>query len=610
MPLGVSQPVSLTGVTLVDDNTMAYFNLEGTMSLARVSRIAIILSLVMSFLIAGCSGGNTTVTPTDNNNQGGTNPAKIYDLFPGVTMYGVDRTYRTSSFTDDPKEWDPVFDLISQARSSLDIAVMQINRQALVDALLAQSATAHIRIVTEKAYYDDPAFRPFYQQLLNPLRNNGNIEIVTDKDGEPRLMHSRFMIIDRAKVALGSYIWSTEGSERTTGDVLVINDARIADAFTSQFNQMFSERKFGVEKRDATQHSFSVAGGTAQVEVYFGPTDGLRDLLSAELDASEVVIGAVQQFSDVTFANYVFNWLSGNAGFSAPEDRLMYLTLNDIGSFGDADENAIYQALVGGMTGGGGGGGTGEDGYPAGFLVNTPPNATWAQVGMQMNHKYLYADHAATNNLPSLTVGSLNWTTQGFTLNDEVIVILRGQALTSKYHNFFWLQFPNFGNDVIARDFREDAQISMMYPFVTNMTDAAVPRDPALADLSCGLIFGKVSNFRREVTFQDDEGNFQRIPIDVQFGVQGLYYFGGNIAGYVYPTFDENELSNPDYNYIFVVPAGQLTVTCVVVDGNGEPIEGFEPLSQTFDVAPGGIRNINFQISQYSGDGGGGGTTG
>lgn len=610
MALGVLVPVSLTGVTLVDDNTMAYFNLEGTMSLARVSRIAIILSLVMSFLIAGCGGGGDTITPTDNNNQDGTNPAKIYDLFPGVTMYGVDRTYRTRSFSDDPKEWDPVFDLISQARSSLDIAVMQINRQALVDALLAQSATAHIRIVTEKAYYDDPTFKPFYQQLLNPLRNNGNIEIVTDKDGEPRLMHSRFMVIDRAKVALGSYTWSTEGSERTIGDVLVINDARIADAFTSQFNQMFSERKFGVEKRDSTQHSFSVAGGTAQIEVYFGPTDGLRDLLSAELDASEVVIGAVQQFSDVTFANYVFNWLNGNAGFATPEDRLMYLTLNDIGAFGGNEENAIYQALVDGMTGNGGGGGTGQDGYPGGFLVNTPPSPDWVQVGAQMNHKYLYADHAATNNLPSLTVGSLNWTTQGFTLNDEVIVILRGQVLSSNYHNFFWMQTPNFGNNVIARDFREDAQISLMHPFVTNMADAAVPRDPALADVSCGLIFGKVTNFRREVTYQDEDGNFQRIPIDVQFGVQGLYYFGGNVAGYVYPTFDEGELSNPGKNYVFAVPAGRLTVTCVVVDGNGEPIEGFEPLSQTFDICPGGIRNINFTISQFSGDGGGGGITG
>ncbi len=582
------------------------------MSLARVSRIAIILVLVLSFLIvAGCGGGGDTTTPIDNTNQGGTNPAKIYDLFPGVTMYGVDRTYRTSSFTDDPKEWDPVFDLISQARSSLDIAVMQINRQAFVDALLAQSATAHIRIVTEKAYFDNPVYRPFYQQLLNPLRNNGNIEIVTDKDGEPRLMHSRFMVIDRAKVALGSYTWSVEGSERTTGDVLVINDARIADAFTNQFNQMFSERKFGVEKRDATQHSFSVAGGTAQIEVYFGPTDGLRDILSAELDASNVVIGAIQQFSDLSFANYVFNWLSGNGGFSDPANRLMYLTVNDIGRYGDADENAIYQALVDGMTGGGGGGGgAGQDGYPAGFLINDLPSATWAQVGQQMNHKYLFADHAATNNLPALSVGSMNWTTQGFTLNDEVLVVLRGQVLTSNYHNYFWMQIPNFGNDTIARDFREDAQISLMHPFVTNMADAAVPRDPALSDLSCGLIFGKITNFRREVTYQDSDGNFQRIPIDVQFGVTGQYYFGGNIDEYVYPTFDESPLSNSGNNYMFVVPAGRLTVGCVVVDGNGEPIEGFTPVTKTFDIGPGGVRNINFTIPQYSGDGGGGGITG
>ncbi len=581
------------------------------MSLARNSRIAIVLVSVAAFLFVGCGGGGTTNPTNPGTNQDGTNPAKVYDLFPGVTVYGVDRTYRTAAFTDDPKEWDPVFDLISQAQSSLDIAVMQIDRQAFVDALLAQSATAHIRIVTEKAYYDDPAYKPFYQQLLNPLRNNGNIEIVTDKDGEPRLMHSRFMIIDRAKVALGSYTWSTEGSERTIGDVVVINDGRIATAFENQFNQMFSERKFGVEKRDATQHSFSIAGGYGAIEVYFGPTDGLSDILMAELDSSEVVIGGIQQLSDTTFANYIFNWLSGNVGFGDPANRAMYLTVNDIGAFGDATENAIYDALVAGMQGGGGGGGGagGQTGYPAGFFINTAPDNVWAQVGVQMNHKFLYADHAAGNNVPSVSFGSGNWTSQGFNLNDEVLVILRGQTLTSKYHLYYWMQFPNFGDDFTARDIREDAQLSMMYPFVGNRTDASSPRDPALATVSCGMVYGRITNFQSEVTYQDENENFQTLPIDVQFGVQGLYYFGGNITDYVYPTFDGSELSNPLHNYMFIVPAGRLDITTVVVDANGDPIEGFTPSTKSVDIGPGGVRKIDFTISQYSGSGGGGGGT-
>jgi len=595
----------------VKDNTGVDFNLEAMMSLARISRILMIAALLALFTLAGCGGGDgdETVAPPEEQSDtpsGGTNPAKVYDLFPGVTAYFVDQTYRTSGFTDDPKAWDPVYDLISQARSSLDIAVMRINRQAFVDALLDKSATCHIRIVTEKAYYDDPLYRPFYQQLLNPLRNNGNIEIHTDLDGEPRLMHSRFIIIDRAKVALGSYNWGVEGSERTTGDVLVINDSRIAEAFTNQFNQMFAEGQFGVHKRDATQHAFGIAGGAGQIEVYFGPTDELYDILATEMDASEVVIAAVQQFSDITMANHVIQWLGG-MGTASPENRIMYLTINDIGIYGDAVENAVYDALIAGMTGD-----TGSDsGYPAGFLVNQPPSSVWASVGMHLNHKFMYADHGATGGVPSIIVSSGNWTTQGFSLDDEVMVILRGQALTTKYHYMYWLQTDHLGSDLTTRDIRETAQVSLMYPFTTNMDDARVPRDPALADLSCGLIHGRVSNFQREFTYQDGDGNLQTMQIDLQWAIDGEYYFGGGIAGYVNPLFDENPLTNPDNNFILVVPAGRINVTCVVTDPNGDPVDLFTPQSKQIDICPGGVRRVDFSVSSVQvEDTGGGGLTG
>ncbi len=578
------------------------------MSLVRVARIGTVIIFAVPLLLASCGGGgDDSVTPPVN--EEGTNTAKIYDLFPGVVMHGVDRTYRTAEFTDDPKEWDPILDLISQAQSSLDIAVMRIDRQQFVDALLTQSGSVHIRIVTEKAYYEDPLYLPFYQQLLNPLRNNGNIEIATDNDGAPRLMHSRFMIIDRAKVALGSYDFSVEGSERTTGDVLVISDARIAEVFTNQFNQMFVERKFGVTKRDAVQHAFSIAGGAGQIEVWFGPTDDPRDILMSEIDASVIVIAAVQQFSDFTMANHVLQWLGGNTGAAPTEDRSLYLTINDIGAYGDEDENIVYDALVSGMSSGGQGG---QQGYPAGFFVNQPPNAIWANVGMHLNHKYMYADHAGTNGVPSVVVSSGNWTTQGFNLNDEVMVILRGSLLTSKYHYAFWFQAAHLGEEMSTRDVREDAQVFLMHPFTTNLEaeDPRIPRDPALADLSCGLIHGRVTNFQPEVTYQDADGNLQTIYIDIQWEITGEYYFGGDITGYVNPLFDENERTNPEYNYILAVPAGRIEVKAVVTDPDGSPIETFTAQTKTVDICPGGVRQLDFTISTVQSDGADGGGAG
>jgi len=580
------------------------------MSLSRASRVALAIVLLVAALAYGCGGGDDSTTPGPTSpDTSGTNVAKAYQVLPGITVYGVDHTYRTADFTDDAKGWDPVFDLISQAQTSLDIAVMRINRQAFVDALLDRSVTVHIRLVTEKAYYENPLYRPFYQQLLNPLRNNGNIEIVTDNEGTPRLMHSRFMIIDHAKVAVGSYNYSVEGSERTMGDVVVINDVRVAEAFEDQFEQMFVEGKFGAHKRDSIQHAYSVGGGVAQVEVYFGPTDAPRDIAITEIEASQYVIGAVQQFSDLTLANFVYQWLLGSAGRGTAADRALYLTINDIGVYGNAEENAIYDALVAGMTGSGG---EEEDAYAAGFIVNTPPDNIWASVGAHLNHKYIYADHAASGGLPSIMVSTGNWTTQGFDLNDEAIVILRGTALSSKYHYAYWFQTAHMGSDFITRDVREDAQISMMYPFVTNLEaeDTRIPRDPALADLSCGLIHGQVTNFQREFTYQDSDGNLQTMQIDLQWEITGEYYFGGNITGYVNPLFDENELTNPDDNYILVVPAGRIEVLAVVTDPDGTPVDMFSPDAKIIDIGPGGVRREDFSVSGVqigdSGTGGGG----
>jgi len=48
-----------------------------------------------------------------------------------------------------------------------------------------------------------------------------------------------------------------------------------------------SERNFGVEKRNDTQHRFLVGSGNGLLEVYFGPTDQPRELLLQEVGQSE-----------------------------------------------------------------------------------------------------------------------------------------------------------------------------------------------------------------------------------------------------------------------------------------------------------------------------------
>ena len=146
---------------------------------------------------------------------------------------------------------------------------MRINRWDFVEALLEQSQVVKIRIVTEKHFYDNPVYKPFYDKLEDPTLNNNNIEIRTDHEGAPRMMHSRFMIIDSARTVVGSYDWSGAGAEDTIGDFVILKDSRITAAFLNQFEQMFTEGLFGINKRYETPDILQIGGGHGTVGVWF-----------------------------------------------------------------------------------------------------------------------------------------------------------------------------------------------------------------------------------------------------------------------------------------------------------------------------------------------------
>jgi len=595
----------LTPLMRMSDNFMSKLTGRGgNMSLKQI--FILVLGLGFIALLGACGGGDNGTTPTNEGPPSGSS-AHPWGVYSGVSVDFIDRTYRVSNGpTEDPKDIDPIFYHLASARSSLDMAFSRIDRQEVVDAILSAANSVHVRILTEKAFAEDAHYRPFIDQL----RAHPNIEVRTDLDGTPRLMHERFIIIDNARVVTGSYNWSEEGSERTMGDMLVINDSRVANAFLNEFNQMFVEGRFGAEKSDVIQHSFQVGSGLGIVEVYFGPTNPIDQILEQEIEQSNHVAGIVQQFSSASFANFVIQWLSGLVGAGDPTLRSMHLVINDIGAYGSAEENTVYSALAGLLTGGPA---QETEGIPATLAINQPPSSDWVGVGARVNHKVLFADHAAGTGIPSVCVSTANWTTQGFTLNDEVLVVLRGVVLATKYH--YLLSFngvPHFGSNFITPDVREIEQVLLMHPFATNGTGADVPRDPALADVSCGLIHGKVDNFRREFSYQDQSGNLVTQLLDIQWVVEGEYYFGGPITPYVYPTFDESELTNPDHNYVLAVPAGNLTITAVVVDDSGNELDAFTPVEKKVEIGPGGVKNVNFSITApvITGGAGGGGVGG
>jgi len=359
----------------------------------------------------GCSGGSGDPTPTSGDTN--LNPEQ---LAPEVQVQVVDMRFRTTANTDEVLSSDPVPGIIASARTSLDVAMPRINRQEIVNQLLSAAARGvQVRIVTEKGYFDDNAYKPFYNQLIDPTKNGGNLAIVTDKEGLPRQMHSRFIIVDQSRVVTGSYTWESSDFNRTIGDVVSILNTAVAQAFLAQFNQMFSEGHFGTDKVDNIQHVFSIGGGSGLLEVYFGPTDSVRSHIEDEVDAGGNVRVAVQQFNDLGMANTLGQWIA------ASDLRHLDLIINNVrGAATDTNDNIVYNFFKGLTT-------NPVDGMGrlvlSGMGVETNEHTTplvdpYVNVAT-MNEKLVFSDHAFTDGVPSVTTTTANFTAQGLDLTTK-----------------------------------------------------------------------------------------------------------------------------------------------------------------------------------------------
>jgi len=249
-----------------------------------------------------------------------------------------------------------------------------------------------------------------------------------------------------------------------------------------------------------------------------------------------------------------------------------------------------------------------------------------------LNHKMVFVDRSLIGAQPSIITMSSNFSELGFTLNDEVMLIMRGVPMVNK----FWRGVDLTGNitpDSVddAGDFQEFDQLLAMYPMDLSLGAEALR---AFDQLPCGIVFGTVDNFRPTVTITSDDGSeTQEVDIDVRFDIRGDLYFGSSIQEVYglgtaddtvpvvledHPFFVRSELLNPDHKFMFVVPAGEITIVTTVTDLSGDPQPLFEPDERTIFIAPGGVKKVKLQINQQTAaggnntgvGGGGGGATG
>jgi phosphatidylserine/phosphatidylglycerophosphate/cardiolipin synthase-like enzyme len=125
-----------------------------------------------------------------------------------------------------------LINLISQARKSVYVAIYSFTRDSLARALIdAKKRGVEVKVVIEEenAYGQGSD----YQML-----KDAGIDIRLD--GNPALMHHKFMIVDGELVVTGSYNWSTAAEDRNDENFVVIRDKEVVDRFTQEFNRLLS----------------------------------------------------------------------------------------------------------------------------------------------------------------------------------------------------------------------------------------------------------------------------------------------------------------------------------------------------------------------------------
>jgi len=310
----------------------------------------------------------------------------------------------TTYYNQPPKTKDidkKVVSFIKSAQYTVDIAMFNINRQNIIDALIARKdAGIDVRMVTESDYYNKASYQPFYQQL-----EDAGITVVPDIG--TALMHHKFIVVDNEKVLTGTYNLTDDQTEDDKNMIILIQSEDLAGYYTAEFSQMFIDKKFHGQK---THISGSCYVDGKLIEVYFSPKVGALDAIVDAINSAD---------SNIWFN--IFAYTSDDMG-NAMVDRF-FDGVSVKGTFdrwSAGSRYSEYSTLINA------GCPVRRDTY-AGFL-----------------HEKIMAIDAYTSSDPTGIIGSFNWSASADNSNDENLLIIhhsfvansiRGQAVYV-YNNF------------------------------------------------------------------------------------------------------------------------------------------------------------------------------
>lgn len=223
--------------------------------------IALMVFLVMAGLMSR-RGLPEMIQATDGYPSMGEHPS---DLWYSV-YFTSPNDPEAMAFNGGPDE--QLAEAIRQARLSVDLAVYELDLWSVRDALKAAHRNGVVvRVVIESDNLEGPEVQTLVE---------AGIPIVGDR--RESLMHDKFVIIDRREVWTGSLNLTLSGAYQNDNNLIRIRSAELAENYLAEFEEMFTEGRFGSASPANTPHPIVWIEGTP-IETWFSPEDGTAQRL-------------------------------------------------------------------------------------------------------------------------------------------------------------------------------------------------------------------------------------------------------------------------------------------------------------------------------------------
>lgn len=302
---------------------------------------------------------------------------------------------------------------IDGAQTSIDFAIYGLRAQpAVVNALSqAQARGVVVRGVVDTENSTGSSFG--YPDTATLIAALGSSNVHTDVGaGYSYIMHNKFFVFDRAAVWTGSTnISDTElGGEYNTDVAALIQSYRLAEIYTSEFEEMFGGL-FHNRKSDNSEHVIDPAhfsDGT-QVRSYFSPTD------HATVNAVVPLIDGAAHTLDIAMFYFTSQPIADAVLAAKARGVSVRMVLDASGA-----ANAYSK-------------------HPSLCQSNIPVKIeNW---GGKSHSKWAVADAGYTT--AAVVFGSMNWTAAGDNKNDENTLHVRNAAFANSFHDEFERQWAD-----------------------------------------------------------------------------------------------------------------------------------------------------------------------